>query len=143
MFVMGKRHSRIAPKTLAELRDQTNFTVGEIQEWYKEFRITWPKEILTMKEFKTAYSTIFPIGDAAEFAEHVFRVFDLNGDGLLDFREFMCGFSVVLRGSVEEKLMFSFRIYDVDCNGFISRDEMKQVLSVRILKEINVIFENK
>jgi Ca2+-binding EF-hand superfamily protein len=85
-----------------------------------------------MKDFKTAYSTFFPLGDATEFVMHVFRVFDLNGDGILDFREFMCGFSVVLRGSVDEKLIFSFRIYDVDGNGFISREEMTQVLSVCI-----------
>jgi Ca2+-binding EF-hand superfamily protein len=129
---MGRQHSRLSPKNLAELRDQTNFTVEEIHKWYKEFRINWPNGNLTMKDFRMAYSTFFPLGDATEFVMHVFRVFDLNGDGILDFREFMCGFSVVLRGSVDEKLTFSFRIYDVDGNGFISREEMTQVLSVCI-----------
>ncbi|XP_062575207.1 hippocalcin-like protein 1 [Saccostrea cucullata] len=126
---MGQRHSKLAPKTLAELRDQTNFTVEELNEWYKEFRSSWPKGALTVDEFKKAYSTFFPLGDASEFAKHVFRVFDQNDDGLLDFREFVCGFSVVLRGSVDDKLSFSFQIYDINGNGFITRDEMKEVLS--------------
>lgn len=131
---MGHRQSKLAPKTLAELRNQTNFTVEELQEWYKEFKASWPKGSLTEDEFKGVYSAIFPLGDAAEFARHVFRVFDKNNDGLLDFREFMCGFSVVLRGSLEEKLKFSFNIYDIDGNGFITRNEMSAILSVRSLR---------
>lgn len=128
---MGKRHSKLAPKTLSELRDNTNFTVEELQDWYKEFKSNWPKGALTVEEFKKAYKTFFPLGDATEFAKHVFRVFDRNDDGLLDFREFVCGFSVVLRGGVQEKLKFSFQIYDINGNGFITRDEMSEVLSVR------------
>lgn len=131
---MGHRQSKLAPKTLAELRNQTNFTVEELQEWYKEFKASWPKGSLTEDEFKGMYSSIFPLGDATEFARHVFRVFDKNNDGLLDFREFMCGFSVVLRGSLEEKLKFSFNIYDIDGNGFITRNEMSAILSVRSLR---------
>lgn len=107
---MGQRQSKLAPRTLAELRNQTNFSVEELQEWYKEFKASWPKGFLTEDEFKGVYSNIFPLGDATEFARHVFRVFDQNKDGLLDFREFMCGFSVVLLGSLEEKLKFSFNI---------------------------------
>lgn len=128
---MGQRQSKLAPRTLAELRNQINFSVEELQEWYKEFKASWPKGFLTEDEFKGVYSNIFPLGDATEFARHVFRVFDQNKDGLLDFREFMCGFSVVLLGSLEEKLKFSFNIYDIDGNGFISRNEMFAILSVR------------
>lgn len=128
--VMGKRHSKLAPRTLAELRDQTNFTVEEIQDWYKEFKSKWPKGVLTSEEFKKEYSTFFPLGDASEFAKHVFRVFDQNADGKLDFREFVCGFSIVLRGRVEDKLKFSFQMYDINGNGFISREEMLEVLAV-------------
>ena len=127
---MGKRHSKLAPKTLAELKEQTNFTVEELQEWYKEFSSSWPKGALTVDEFKKAYSTFFPLGDASEFAKHVFRVFDQNDDGKLDFREFVCGFSLVLRGRIEDKLKFSFEIYDINGNGYISREEMSEVLSV-------------
>lgn len=127
---MGKRQSKLAPRTLAELRDQTNFTVEEIQDWYKEFKSKWPKGVLTSEEFKKEYSTFFPLGDASEFAKHVFRVFDQNSDGKLDFREFVCGFSVVLRGRMEDKLKLSFQMYDINGNGFISREEMSEVLAV-------------
>ncbi|XP_022302315.2 neurocalcin homolog [Crassostrea virginica] len=126
---MGQRSSKLAPRTMEELKAQTNFTAEELQDWYKEFRSSWPKGVLTVEEFKKAYSSYFPLGDASEFAKHVFRVFDRNDDGRLDFREFICGFSVGLRGSVEEKLKFSFRIYDVDGNGYISPEEMVEIFT--------------
>ena len=50
--------------------------------------------------------------------------------GVLNFREFVTGLSLSLRGSFDEKLYWSFNIYDVDGNGFISREEMNEIIAV-------------
>ena len=47
-----------------------------------------------------------------------FAAFDTNKDGQIEYREFVCGLSVILRGSPTERLQFVFRAYVVTpCGG--------------------------
>lgn len=73
---------------------------------------------------------LFLLGDVLEFVKYVFCVFDQNVDGKLDFCEFVCGFSIVLRGCMEDKFKFSFQMYDINGNGFIFCEEMLEVFVV-------------
>ena len=49
---------------------------------------------------------------------------------MLNFREFVIGLSLSLRGSFDEKLYWAFKVYDVDGNGFISQSEMREIIAV-------------
>ncbi|XP_065833517.1 calcineurin subunit B type 2-like [Oscarella lobularis] len=65
--------------------------------------------------------------------QRVIDVFDQDGNGEIDFKEFLEGMSQLsLQGDQETKLKFAFRIYDMDNDGFISNGELFQVLKMMV-----------
>lgn len=66
--------------------------------------------------------------------QRVIDIFDADGNGEVDFKEFIHGVSQFsVKGDKLSKLKFAFRIYDMDNDGFISNGELFQVSTERAL----------
>ncbi len=87
-----------------------------------------PSCTLTKEEFQKIYRQFFPFGDPSSFADYVFKVFDSDKSGTIDFKEFICALSVTSRGKMEDKLDWAFQLYDIDGDGKISYEEMLAIV---------------
>ena len=125
---MGKKNSKLSQDSLKSLSRETYFSEKEIIQWHKGFKKDCPNGQLTEAGFIRIYKQFFPHGDPSKFAALVFRVFDENKDGSIEFEEFIKALSVTSRGNLEEKLVWAFKLYDVDNDGFITREEMYNIV---------------
>jgi Ca2+-binding EF-hand superfamily protein len=65
--------------------------------------------------------------------QRVIDIFDTDGNGEVDFKEFIQGVSQFsVKGDKESKLRFAFSIYDIDRDGFIANGELFQVLKMMV-----------
>ena len=54
----------------------------------------------------------------------IFDYFDMDGSGQLDSYEFTCAIAMLVHSSIELKAEFLFRLYDMDNNNYLTRDEL-------------------
>ncbi|KAG9259993.1 Kv channel-interacting protein 4 [Astyanax mexicanus] len=119
---------RRRPEDLERLHRQSRFSKRELQFLYRSFKSGCPSGIVTEETFKTIYSQFFPGGDVTKYAHYLFSAFDTDQNGTVSFEELIRGMSVLLRGSAEEKLYWTFNLYDLNRDGQITREEMLDVL---------------
>nr|XP_031362580.1 calsenilin [Lonchura striata domestica] len=56
------------------------------------------------------------------YAHFLFDAFDADRNGALCFQDFAVGLSVLLRGTEQQKLKWTFDLYDVNKDGHISKE---------------------
>merc|ERR1711892_431653 len=123
------------------LQRNTHYDKDTICDFYKGFMADCPGGKLNPDSFCQIYSKCFPTGNAKEFCGHVFRTFDTDKNGVIDFKEFLLSIDVTSSGTPEEKLNWAFShtkqcpnhvpmcsMYDVDGNGWIDLEEMTKLV---------------
>ncbi|CAN7997376.1 unnamed protein product, partial [Ixodes hexagonus] len=126
---MGNRTSKLKPVVLEDIWSSTEFSHVEILQWYRDFIRGFPDGRIPMSVFQDVYGKFFPGGDSSKFASDVFRTFDTNKDGFIDFREFMCGLNSTCRGKPEKKCEWAFNMYDTNGDGRIQKHEMVEMIT--------------
>lgn len=78
----------------------------------------------------------YPATDVIKLEDHIFRMYDEDGDGCIDFKEFMMVLYIMSAGTPEENLGQIFRIFDKDKDGLITQKEM-----IKLLKDMCCLFK--
>ncbi|NXE30927.1 CSEN protein, partial [Ardeotis kori] len=120
---------RHQPEELERLLAQTKFTKKELQSLYRGFKNECPSGLVDEETFKLIYSQFFPQGDSSTYAHFLFDAFDADRNGALCFQDFVVGLSVLLRGTVQQKLKWAFNLYDLNKDGCITKEEMLEIMT--------------
>lgn len=119
---------RYTPKSLDYFTTVTSFTRQELKVLYRNFKNDCPNGYVNEETFKSIYGQFFPLGDVNNYAHFLFRAFDCDEDGQINFEQFIITLSTLLRGSLEDRLKWTFRLYDVNDNGYLTREEMALII---------------
>uniref|UniRef100_A0A8C9V1L2 Lysophosphatidylcholine acyltransferase 2 n=1 Tax=Scleropages formosus TaxID=113540 RepID=A0A8C9V1L2_SCLFO len=61
--------------------------------------------------------------------EELFALFDRNGDGTIDFREYVIGVTVLCQpANTEDTIQMAFKLFDLDNDGSITQDEFSSLI---------------
>ena len=60
--------------------------------------------------------------------KYIFETYDMNNDGYVDFKEYLCVLYTLSNDSPNEKLELLFSVFDVHETGVILVEEVKQIV---------------
>ena len=128
---------RLKKEDIAALVATSGKTEQEIKESFFAFLKDHPSGKINQDEFKELLKQALPKKYVNTMAEHIYRMYDANQDGSIDFKEFMVIFYVMSEGSEEEVLKGIFRAFDTDGNGSLTLEEIKRLVKsiYRLLKK--------
>lgn len=99
----------------------------DMHHWYTKFMKDSPSGLITLFELKIMLEMNGMSAEANSYVEQIFLTFDMDGDGYIDFVEYIAAVSLLLKGEINQKLKWYFKLFDQDGNGKIDKDEMETI----------------
>merc|ERR1712002_137581 len=129
---MGNRNGSpspiLRPEDVSALSATSGLTEEQIREDFHNFLEEHPEGKVKPKLFRDMLTKAMPRKDASKMEKHVFRIYDSNNDGSIDFIEFMLIFHIMSAGTPEEIFAKIFRLFDINGDGTISKKEMSRLV---------------
>ncbi|XP_041750559.1 guanylate cyclase activator 1d [Coregonus clupeaformis] len=101
----------------------------DMHHWYNKFMKESPSGLITLFELKGMLGLRGMNENATSYVDQVFFTFDMDGDGYIDFVEYIAAISLMLKGEINQKLKWYFKLFDQDGNGKIDKDELETIFT--------------
>ncbi|KAF7271161.1 calaxin [Rhynchophorus ferrugineus] len=155
---MGEKEVyKCSPKLMEKLKRDTLLSRNEIEALYKIYKklITFnkissknavksPSSIMTTATtvsegidrtvFREVLHNTFDIITENMLMERIFCVWDKINGGLITLENWFHGMSLFLRGSLTKQIEYCFAVYDLNGDGYITKDEMFLLLRNCLIK---------
>merc|ERR1712140_32845 len=120
---MGSKNGKpiIRDEDIEALSKSSGMSKEDVKKAFDSFIEEHPNGKMKKGEFAKMMAQALPQKDAGKMEKHVFRVYDTNNDGYIDFVEFMVIFYIMSDGSPEE-------VFDLNSDGSISNKEMERLV---------------
>merc|ERR1711892_1005274 len=80
---------------LEYLEKNTNVDKAQVQEQYQAFLLNHPDGKISKKSFYSMINESYPGMNTSKLSRHIWRIYDTNMDGFIDFKEFMMALYVM------------------------------------------------
>ncbi|VDK82693.1 unnamed protein product [Onchocerca ochengi] len=84
---------------------------------------------ISRDSFRNVYSRIFPCGDTEQFADLIFDNLVREDAEFVTFTEFIKAYSILYRGTMEEKLNWIYKLYDPNNTGKIEWERIFRIIT--------------
>merc|ERR1712001_765980 len=106
----------------------TALTKVQVEKQYQNFLKKHPDGQISRKSFHAMMKECYPGTDTEKLERHIFRMYDTNKDGHIDFREFMIVLYIMSSGTPQDNLKQIFKVFDINNDGFISLKELQRIV---------------
>jgi len=115
---------------MQELLTSSSFRLSEIQALSVQFerRQGDSNDSLNRAEFKRFLTPLGIDVSSEAAAARYFDAFDTDKNGEISFKELVCGLSLALKGTADEKALLQFSAFDTDHDGALSKPEFMELI---------------
>jgi len=125
----GQTKPVLKKRDIEALVATSKMTRQQVKSAFSHFITENPDGRISHQAFRDMLKSALVDTDSDKMEGHVFRIYDLNNDGHIDFVEFMIIYSIMAGGTPAEILAKIFRLFDVNSDGLITREEMERLVT--------------